>query len=50
LSVFETIGEICRQHDMDYPCYADDTQVYLVIEPLDKWTDIKSHRSVSIKS
>ena len=36
------IGEICRQHDMDYHCYADDTQVYLVIEPLDKWTDISS--------
>jgi hypothetical protein len=41
------IGEICRQHDMDYHCYAADTQEYLVIEPLDKWTYIKSHRSVS---
>jgi hypothetical protein len=27
---------------MDYHCFADDTQVYLVIEHLDKWTDISS--------
>ena len=42
------IGEICRQHDMDYHCYADDTQVYLVIEPLDKWTDISSRIEVCL--
>jgi hypothetical protein len=36
------IDEICWQHDMDYHCYTDDTQVYLVIEPLDKWTGISN--------
>lgn len=27
--------EICRRHNMIY-CYADDTQVYIVIKPVDK--------------
>ena len=26
------IGEICKRHNMLYHCYADDSQVYLVIE------------------
>ena len=34
------IGEICKRHNMLYHCYADDSQVYLVIEPIDSWTDI----------
>ena len=34
------IGEICRRHNMYYHCYADDTQVYLIINPKDSWDDI----------
>ena len=34
------IGEICRKHDMCYHCYADDTQVYLIINPKDSWDNI----------
>ena len=30
-------AEICRRHNMSYQCYADDTQIYLVFEPLDNW-------------
>lgn len=33
------IGEICRRHGMDYHCYADDTQVYMVIKPKDSWAN-----------
>ena len=29
------IGEICRRHNLLYHCYADDTQVYMVIRPSD---------------
>jgi hypothetical protein len=34
------IGEICRRHNMSQHCYADDTQVYLVVKPLDSWNNI----------
>ena len=34
------IGEICRCHNMSHHCYADDTQVYLVVKPLDSWNNI----------
>ena len=34
------IGEICKRHNTLYHCYADDSEVYLVIEPIDSWTDI----------
>ena len=36
------VGEICRQHGMLYHCYADDTQVYLVISPNTVWQDSKT--------
>ena len=34
------IGEICKRHNMLCHCYADYSQVYLVIEPIDSCTDI----------
>ena len=34
------MGEICKRHDMLYHCYADDSQIYLVIEPIDNWSEI----------
>ena len=34
------IGEICSRHGMNYHCYADDTQVCLVIKPRNIWNDI----------
>ena len=34
------IAEICRRHNMSYHFYANDTQLYLVFEPLEKWIDI----------
>lgn len=34
------VSEICKQHGMSYHSYADDTQVYQVIQPLNDWTDL----------
>lgn len=34
------ISEICRRHIFSHHSYADDTQVYLVIKPLDNWKNI----------
>jgi hypothetical protein len=34
------IEEICKRHNMLYHYYADDSEVYLVIGPIDIWTDI----------
>ena len=34
------IREICFQHDLLYSCYADDTQVYIAIQPRETWLDI----------
>ena len=36
------IGEICCRHNMLYHCYADDTQVYMVIRPSDSWENIST--------
>ena len=42
------IGEICKRHSMLYHCYANDSQVYLVIEPIDSWSDISVRLKVCI--
>ena len=34
------IGEICQRHSLSYHCYADDTQLYMVIKPNDTWDTI----------
>lgn len=34
------IGQICDLHDMDYHCYADDSQIYIVVEPRQNWEDV----------
>jgi hypothetical protein len=34
------IGDICRFHNMKYHIYADDTQIYIVVEPMKNWEDI----------
>lgn len=36
------VGEICRRHNMSHHCYADDTQVYLVIKPLGDWSELST--------
>lgn len=33
------IGTICRRYGFDFHCYADDTQVYMVIKPKEDWSD-----------
>jgi len=42
------IGEICKRHNMLYHCYADDTQVYLVIEPCDNWNNVSIRLQVCL--
>jgi hypothetical protein len=34
------ISEICRRHNFSYHSYADDSQMYFVIKPLDNWKNI----------
>ena len=31
-----------KQHDIKYHCYPDDTQVYMTLQPCNKWDDISS--------
>ena len=33
------IGDICRHHGFKYHCYADDTQVYMIIKTHENWND-----------
>ena len=42
------IGEICRLHNMKYHIYADDTQVYIVVEPMENWGNISSRLKVCL--
>jgi len=34
------IGEICHRYNLLYHCYADDTQVYIVIRRSDSWDSL----------
>jgi hypothetical protein len=34
------VGQICKRHNMSYHCYADDSQPYIVIKPIDNWINI----------
>jgi hypothetical protein len=34
------VGEICRRHGMSYHSYADDAQVYQVIQPQGDWSEL----------
>ena len=42
------IGEICKRHNMLYHCYADDTQVYVVIETCDNWNNVSIRLQVCL--
>ena len=37
------VGNIFKKHGMAYHCYADNTQIYQVIKPLDNWDAISDH-------
>jgi hypothetical protein len=43
------IGQICKRHNMSYHCYADDTQAYLVIKPIDNWINISTRMEACLR-
>lgn len=43
------IGEICLRHGLLYHCYADDTQMYIVVRPQDDWDVISSRLEACLK-
>ena len=36
------VGDIVRQHNLQYHGYADDSQLYIVIKPTKEWGQISS--------
>jgi len=40
--MLKPVGEIIKRQDIKYHCYVDDTQVYMILKPCDKWDDISS--------
>jgi hypothetical protein len=44
----QPISEICRRHNFSHQSYADDTQVYLVIKPLDNWKNISRRLEICL--
>jgi hypothetical protein len=42
------IGNICYRNKMNYHCYADDTQIYIMIETWDNWNDISDQLSACL--
>jgi len=36
------VGEIIKRYNIKYHCYAEDTQVYIILKPCDKLGDISS--------
>ena len=43
------IGNICRRHGFYYHCYADDTQVYMIIKPFDEWSNYFERLEMCLK-
>jgi hypothetical protein len=39
-SFSKPVDDISENHDMGYHCHADDTQIYIVVEPRDNLSDM----------